>query len=80
MLPLNAACVVRYAFGMFTVVMIFSKRFSSKVFELMCGFLISTFLIYTIVHLPAKPSRESLKKMRGPWFESIDASIAAFVG
>ncbi len=51
-----------------------------KGFVFMCGFLILTFLIYTTVHLPAKPSSESFKKTRGPWFESVDASLAAFVG
>jgi len=52
-MPLNAACGVYYArhltyiFGMFPVFMIFSKWLKSCVF--ICGFLVLTFLMYTVV-------------------------------
>lgn len=82
MLPLNAACLVHSMVCFCYVHSIYDifKMIQLKGFVIMCGFLILTFLIYTIVHLPAKPSRESLKKMRGEWFESVDASVAAFLG
>lgn len=82
MLPLNAACLVLSMLCFWYVHSIYDifKIIQLKDFVFMCGFLILTFLIYTIVHLPAKPSSQSLKKMRGSWFESVDASIAAFLG